>query len=430
MISRRRFLQSTTTTATVAAFSQLASADEGSSDCKPLPPAIARLQSLKDQAQPITAQERTVRREKARRLMREKGIDAIVLMPGTSLRYFTGIQWWESERALAMVLPAKGTPFFVCPAFEQGRTQEQLAKSGLASGADIRIWQEDEIPYQRVAQGLHDLGLSTSTIGMEETVRFVFSDAIAKVAPRAKIVSATPVTAGCRMIKSAHEIALVRLACRATMNVYEATFKSLQTGMTDSDIRNLVRSGYERVGFQGAVIVAIGENSGSPHGSTVPQVLRDGSIVLLDDGCDVEAYTSDITRTFVLGKPTDKMKTVFDVVHRAQSAALAAARPGVSCESVDAAARKVITDAGFGPGYKFFTHRVGHGMGMDIHEWPYLVRGNATRIEANMMFSDEPGIYIPGEFGIRLEDDMHITENGAELLTPQSPSLTDPFGTA
>jgi len=430
MFSRRRFLQSTTTSATVAAFSHLASAGEASSDCKPLPPAIAKLQSLKEQAQPITPQERSNRQEKSRQLMQENGIGAVVLMPGTSLRYFTGIAWWESERALAMVLPAKGTPFFVCPAFEQGRTHEQLAKSGLASGADIRVWQEDESPYQRIGQGLHDLGLSTGTIGMEETVRFVFSDGIAKAAPQAKIVSATPVTAGCRMIKSEHEIALVRLACKATISVYEAAFKSLQPGMTDSEIRNLVRSGYERVGFPGDVIVAIGENSGSPHGSTVPQAVREGSIILLDDGCDVEGYTSDITRTFVLGKPTEKMKTVFDIVHRAQSAALASARPGIPCENVDAAARKVITDAGFGPDYKYFTHRVGHGMGMEIHEWPYLVRGNTTRMQLNMMFSDEPGIYIPGEFGIRLEDDMHITENGAELLTTQSPSLTDPFGTA
>jgi Xaa-Pro dipeptidase len=430
MISRRRFLHSTAIASSATMLSGVASADEASSDCKPMLTAIAKLQSLKEQAQPITPQERSDRQEKARQLMQEKGIDAVVLMPGTSLRYFTGIAWWESERALAMVLPAKGAPFFVCPAFEQGRTQEQLAKSGLASGADIRIWQEDESPYQRIGQGLHDSGLSTATIGMEETVRFVFSDAIAKAAPQSKIVSATPVTAGCRMIKSAQEIALIRLACKATISVYGAAFKSLQPGMTDSDIRNLVRSGYDRVGFPGDVIVAIGENSGSPHGSTAPRVVREGSIILLDDGCDVEGYKSDITRTFVLGKPTEKMKTVFDIVHRAQSAALAGARPGVPCESVDAAARKVIVDAGFGPDYKYFTHRVGHGMGMDIHEWPYLVRGNATRMQANMMFSDEPGIYIPGEFGIRLEDDMHITENGAELLTTQSPSLTDPFGSS
>jgi Xaa-Pro dipeptidase len=307
---------------------------------------------------------------------------------------------------------------------------EQLANSPQATNADIRTWQEDESPYQKLAQGLRDLGIATGTLGIEETVRFVFSNAISQAAPQVRMVSATPVTAGCRMIKSAHEIALMRLACKATLNVYQAVFKSLHEGMTDSEIRRLVQSGYEKVGFEGEVDVSIAANSSSPHGSTEAQKVREGSIIMLDDGCRVEGYTSDITRTFVLGTPTDKMKKVFDIVHRAQSAALQAARPGVPCENVDAAARKVISDAGYGPDYKFFTHRVGHGMGMDGHEWPYLVRGNKTPLEPNMVFSDEPGIYIPGEFGIRLEDDMHITEDGAELFTPQSPSLTEPFGTA
>lgn len=429
MLSRRRFLSSSTAVAGIAGISNLARGDEGSRDCKPLPPALANLKSLKGEAKPITTQERIERQERARQLMRANTMDAILLAPGTSLRYLTGIQWWGGERLFAMVMPVKGKPFLVCPAFEQGRAEEQIANSPQA-GAEIMAWQEDESPYQKLAQGLIDLGIATGTIGIEESTHFVFTDEISHAVPRAKIVSATPVTAGCRRIKSAHEIALMRLACKATMSVYEGAFKSLQPGITDSDIRQLVHSGYERVGFEGDVIVAIGENSGSPHGSKVLQVVREGSIILLDDGCDVEGYASDITRTFVLGKPTDKMKRVFDFVHRAQSAALAVARPGVSCESVDAAARKVITDAGFGPDYKYFTHRVGHGMGMDVHEWPYLVRGNTTKLEPNMMFSDEPGIYLPGEFGIRLEDDMHIAENGAELLTPQSPSLTDPFGTA
>lgn len=220
----------------------------------------------------------------------------------------------------------------------------------------------------------------------------------------------------------------MRLACKVTLTVYEAVFKSLHEGMTDSEIRQLVQSAYEKVGFEGDVDVSIATSSTSPHGSTEAQKVREGSIIMLDDGCTADGYWSDITRTFVLGKPSDKMKTVFDIVHRAQSAALQAARPGVACENVDAAARKVITDAGYGPDYKYFTHRLGHGMGMDGHEWTYLVRGNKTPLESNMVFSDEPGIYIPGEFGIRLEDDMHITENGAELFTPQSPSLTEPFG--
>ena len=411
-----------------AASTMAVAGDAATSECEPLPPAIADLKSLKAEAKPITGEERAERQEKARQLMQANAIDAILLMSGTSLTYFTGIDWWPSERMLAAVLPAKGKPFLVCPAFERGRAEEQLLKSPQAGKADIRIWQEDESPYDRVAQGLRDLGLSTGTLGMEETVRFVFSDGIARAVPQAKIVSATPVTAGCRMIKSEHELALMRLACKATITVYEAVWKSLRQGMTKFDIGRLIREAYAKVGFVGDADVSIGANSSSPHGSTQERTVSEGSIILLDDGCSIEGYVSDITRTFVFGKPTDKMKTVFDVVHHAQGAALAVARPGASCESVDAAARKVITDAGFGPDYKYFTHRVGHGMGMDIHEWPYLVRGNTRKLEPGMVFSDEPGIYIPGEFGIRLEDDMHITENGAELLTTQSPSLTDPVG--
>jgi Xaa-Pro dipeptidase len=426
MISRRKFLQATATS--TAVLSHVSTAEENSTDCKPLPPAIAKLSSLKEQARPITAQERGDRQEKARQLMRANRIDAVLLMPGTALQYFAGIKWWASERTFAMVLPANGKPFFVCPAFEQARAKEQLANSPRARDADIRVWQEDESPYQKLAQGLRDLGMATGTLGIEETVRFVFSNAISQAAPQLRMVSATPVTAGCRMIKSPHEIALMRLACKATLSVYEAVFKSLHEGMTDSDIRRLVTLAYERVGFDGDVDVSIASNSSSPHGSTEAQIVREGTIIMLDDGCLVEGYQSDLTRTFVLGNPTDKMKKVFDIVHRAQSAALQVARPGVPCENVDAAARTIISDAGYGPDYKFFTHRVGHGMGMDGHEWPYLVRGNKTPLEPNMVFSDEPGIYIPGEFGIRLEDDMHITDNGAELFAPQSPSLTEPFG--
>ena len=426
MISRRHFLQATAVS--TAALSRISLAEEGANGCNPLPPAVANLSSLKGKAQAITAQERGERQEKARQLMRANDIDAVLLMSGTSLEYFAGVKWWPSERTFAMILAANGKPFFVCPVFEQARALEQLANSPQAKNADIRIWQEDESPYQKLAQGLHDLGIATGTLGIEETVRFVFSNAVSHAAPQVRIASATPVTAGCRSIKSSHEVALMRLACEATMSVYEAVFKSLREGMADSDIRGLVRAGYERVGFEGDVDVSIAVNSSSPHGSTEAQKVREGSIIMLDDGCLAEGYQSDITRTFVLGKPTQKMKDVFDIVHRAQSAALQAARPGVPCENVDAAARKIITESGYGPDYKFFTHRVGHGMGMDGHEWPYLVRGNKTLLGPNMVFSDEPGIYIPGEFGIRLEDDMHITENGAELFTPQSPSLTEPFG--
>jgi Xaa-Pro dipeptidase len=427
MVSRRRFLQAGTIAAatSMAAVAPPLSADEASS----LPPSIARLKSMKDQARPITSDERNARQEKARQLMQANQIDALLLMEGTSLEYFAGVQWWGGERLFALVLPAKGRALCICPAFEEGRAREQLAASAEGKNAEVRTWQEDGNPYQLLAHGLKDLGISTGALGLEERVRFVFSDGIAKAAPQMKIVSGTPVTAGCRMIKSDHELELMTLANEATLSAFQAAYRAVREGMTHSDLEKLIAAATERLGFPGEVDIDIGENSSFPHGSIVPQIIRDGTLVLIDGGGPVEGYQSDISRTFVFGKPSDKMKKVFDIVHRAQAAALKAARPGVECQAVDAAARKVITDAGYGPDYRFFTHRVGHGIGMDGHEWPYLVRGDTIPLARGMTFSDEPGIYVHGEFGVRLEDDMHITESGAELFTPQSPSLEDPFGT-
>jgi Xaa-Pro dipeptidase len=383
---------------------------------------------MKDQARAISTEERQARQEKARALMEANDLDAILLMEGTSLNYFTGIRWWGGERMFAMVLPAKGAAFYVCPAFEEGRAREQLAKAPEGSQPDVRVWQEDESPYQRVAQGLKDRELLTGRIGIEETVRFVFREGVEKAAPQAKLVSATPVTAGCRMIKSTAELELMRLASKVTLTAYEAVYRSLRDGMTQVEVAHLVGAAHDKLGFPGDALVEIGESAAFPHGSVQPQVIREGVPILVDGGCKVEGYQSDITRMLVISSAPEKVKKVFEIVHRAQSAALAAARPGVECGSVDAAARKVITDAGYGPDYKFFTHRLGHGIGMDGHEWPYLVRGNSTKLVPHMTFSDEPGIYIRGEFGVRLEDDMHVTENGAELFTPQSPSLEMPFG--
>jgi Xaa-Pro dipeptidase len=438
MISRRRFLELGGLATGVAAvphplMASGATADKKSCDSS-LPSSLARLKSRKSEATPITLEERRERQEHARKLMSENALDAIVLMEGTSLTYFTGIRWWGGERLFALVLPAKGAAFYVCPAFEEGRAREQLGSAPDGENPDVRIWQEDESPYQRVAQGLKERGVAGGKLGMEETIRFFFVDGIATAAPQATITTATPVTAGCRRIKSAHEIALMLLANQVTLAAYEAVYYALREGMTQHDVGDLIAAAYGQLGFPGEASVQVGEYSALPHGSRTPQVIREGSIVMIDDGCDVEGYQSDITRTFVLGKASaqlgDKMRKNFDIVHRAQATALAAAHPGAECGSVDAAARKVITDAGYGPNYKYFSHRLGHGIGMDGHEWPYLVRGNTTKLEPNMTFSDEPGIYIPGEFGIRLEDDMHITENGAELFTPQSPSLEDPFGKA
>lgn len=428
MISRRRFLEAGSIAAVGAASrAQLAAKAAECAEDK-LPPSIAALKSRKEEAKPITREERAQRWERARQFMTENALDAILLMEGTSLKYFTGIRWWGGERTFALVLPQKGSPFYVCPAFEEGRAREQISNAPEGTEPDVRIWNEDQSPYERIAQALRDRSIATGKIGIEETVRFVFADAITKAASQATITSATPVTAGCRMIKSPHEIALMRLAAQVTLAAYEAAYRALKDGMTQPQVEESVRNAHEQLGFTGGADVQVGEFSAFPHGSVIPQVVHEGTIVLMDGGCTVEGYASDITRTYVLGKASGKMKSVFDIVHRAQSAALAAARPGVECGSIDAAARKVVTDGGYGPDYKYFTHRLGHGMGMDGHEWPYLVRGNKTKLQPNMTTSDEPGIYIRGEFGIRLEDDMHITDRGAELFTPQSPSLEDPFG--
>jgi Xaa-Pro dipeptidase len=427
MVSRRRFLQ-VGGVAAIAALPLGASGEPETKGDATLAPALARLKSRKDEAKPITREERQQRQERARQLMTENELDAILLMEGTSLKYFTGIRWWGGERMFALALPAKGIPFYVCPAFEEGRAREQIANAPDSKDPDVRVWQEDENPYQLIAQGLKERSISSGKLGMEETVRFVFGDEIGKAAPQVSIVSATRVTARCRMIKSAHELALMQLANQVTLAAYEAVYRAIKDGMTQRQVEDLVAAAYGQLGFPGEASVEVGEHSAFPHGSATPQVVREGSIIMVDDGCTVEGYQSDITRTFVLGKASDKMRKVFDIVHRAQSAGLAAARPGVECGDVDAAARRVITDAGFGPDYKFFTHRLGHGIGMDGHEWPYLVRGNATTLQANMTLSDEPGIYVRGEFGVRLEDNMHNTENGAELFTAQSTSLEEPFG--
>ena len=427
MISRRRFLQASTVVAGVTSVSPLSSQEVRGQKGENLPPSIDSLKSRRNEARPVSIEERAQRQERARVLMREQHIDAILLAQGTSLVYFAGIQWWGGERLFAMVLPAKGDAFFVSPAFEEGRAREQISKGPNGANLDVRIWQEDENPYDRVAQGLKDRGLGSSKLGIEETVKFVFSQGIAAASPQAQIQAATPITAGCRMIKSEQEVERMRLASRVTLAAYEAAYRALKPGMTKPDAEHLIEQAHAKLGFEGGADVQVGEYSAFPHGSVTPQVIREGSVVLVDGGCTVEGYTSDITRTFVLGKASDKMKKVFDIVHKAQSAALAAAHPGVECGNIDAAARKVIVDAGFGPDYKYFTHRVGHGMGMDGHEWPYLVRGNQTKLAQHMTFSDEPGIYIRGEFGLRLEDDMHITAEGAELFTPQSPSVESPF---
>ncbi len=427
MISRRTFLWVSAAAGTFVKVPRADAQRRSGAPEVPLPSSIAALSSMRAQARPITSDERRGRIERARKLMADERSGALVLSGGTSLVYFAGMRWGGGERLFACIIPAKGEPLFVCPAFEEDRAREQIARGPFGGAADVRTWQEHESPYALVAQGLRDRGVAGGRIGIEETTKFVFSDGIAKAAPALEIVSGTPVTAGCRMIKDVHELELMQLANIATLKAYEAAYRAMQPGMTQNEVSSLISSAFSRLGFPGGASVQTAGNTANPHGSMAPQVIREGTIVMIDDGCAAEGYQSDVTRTFVLGKPTDKMWRVFDIVRKAQDAALAAAKPGVVCEAVDAAARKVIVDAGFGPDYKYFSHRVGHGIGMDGHEWPYLVRGNRLPLAPGMTFSDEPGIYIPGEFGIRVEDDMYITENGAKLFTPQSQSLEEPF---
>jgi Xaa-Pro dipeptidase len=424
MFNRRSFIQLGATAMAATA------APNVEAKTSKLPAPIEALKPMTAGVKPISKDERSARIEQAKRLLRENKMDALLMAGGTSLVYFSGIEWWLSERFFAMVLPVQGEPFYVSPAFEEDRAREQINNGPLdGKSADVRVWQEHEDPYERVLQGLKDRGIAGGTIGIEETMYFVYSDSMAKVAPALKLVSGTPVTAGCRMVKSAAELALMRHASKVTWTAYKAAYESLRPGMTKDDFAELVSTAHSRLGYEGGAGVQVGEFSALPHGSVQPQVIKEGTILLIDGGCKVEGYVSDISRTFVLGKATERMKNVFAIERRAQDAALAAAKPGVPCEAVDAAARKVIEEGGFGPGYKHFTHRVGHGMGMDVHEWPYLVKGNKLPLAPGMTFSDEPGIYIRGEFGVRLEDDMVITQNGAELMTPQSPSLEEPFRT-
>ena len=371
----------------------------------------------------ITPAERQGRIEKARRLMAQNGIDALLLEGGSSMFYFTGVRWGTSERPFVVVLPARGDLAWVTPAFEEQRARELIKGT-----PDVRVWQEDENPYRVIAGIMRDRGVSR-TIGIEERLRFFVYDGVRKEVPRARFVSATPVTAGCRMIKSPAEIALLQRANDITLKAIGSTLAGLKEGMTNQDVSAAVASATKALGgnAEGALVI-FGKYTAFPHGSVQPQKLKEGDVVLVDAGCTVEGYTSDVSRTTVFGTPTQRQRDVWELEKRAQSAALAAAQPGATCESVDAAARTVIADAGYGPNYEVpgLPHRTGHGIGLDGHEWTNFVRGNKARIEPGMCFSDEPTITNYREFGVRLEDCLYITERGPKLFTPQSPSIEHP----
>jgi len=379
------------------------------------------IKTMRERIRPIGAGEFEARREQARRYMKENAIDAIFVEGGTALKYYTGLSWWLSERLFAMVLPQRGEPFFVSPKFEEGRSREKLG--------DVKIytWEEHEKPIERIRQGMQDHGLLGATLGLEETTRYYAIEQLQQRLPTLTLRSAKPVTAGCRSVKSAHEIELMQVANDITAQVYRQAQKQLREGMSEKELGAIISGLYGEFGVSGDALVLFGEASAYPHGLTREVLLKAGDNVLIDGGCQVEGYGSDITRTMAFGEPSAKMKSVWEIVRGAQDAALKTAKPGVPAEKVDAAARAYIADHGYGPGYKYFTHRLGHGIGMDGHEWYYLVGGNTRPLAPGNMFSNEPGIYIVGEFGIRTEDEMLITDDGARLLLPQAKSLQEIF---
>ncbi len=382
----------------------------------------ATIKALRDRIRPIGADEYKARQENARRLMKEHGLDAVFVEGGTTLSYFTGLHWWLSERLFAMVLPQKGEPFFIAPKFEEGRAREKL-------GNEVKFytWEEHEKPIEKIRQGLQDRGLLNAKLGIEETTRYYAVEQLQQRLSTLTLSSGTPVTAGCRSVKSAHEVELMQVANDITAQVYRQLQRELREGMRETELAALLSARFAEFGVEGDALVLFGEASAYPHGLTRDVQLKDGDVVLIDGGCKVEGYGSDITRTMAFGKPSDKMQRVFEIVRGAQDAGLKAARPGVPAEKIDAAARAYIADHGYGPGYKYFTHRLGHGIGMDGHEWFYLVGGNTRPLMAGNMFSNEPGIYIVGEFGIRTEDEMLITDQGARLLLPPAKSLQEIF---
>jgi Xaa-Pro dipeptidase len=391
-----------------------------------VPGAIRRLKPMTGGVPPVAEQEYSARIERARRLMAEKKMAAVFLEAGSSLFYFTGVRWGRSERLFACLLPARGEPVYVVPAFEESRAREVVR-----AGSEIRVWQEDENPTERVAQAVRDRRISGGRLGIEESVRFFVLDNLRGSVPAMEYVSADPVTAACRIVKSAAELNIMTRANQAALQAVRAAASILRPGMSHLELKAWCEQAMRNLGCTGAdATVTFGRQTAIPHGSVVPQTLREGDLVLIDAVCTLHGYTADITRTLVFGKPNDRQRRFWDLERKAQDAALAAVRPGRTCESVDDAARTVITAAGLGPDYSLpgLPHRTGHGIGIDVHEWPYLVRGNKLRLQPGMCFSDEPMIIIPGEFGIRLEDCFHVTADGARTFTPQSPSIDQPFG--
>lgn len=386
----------------------------------------ASLRNITGDAVPISVEERLARVAKAQALMVEHDIGGIVVEPGSAMLYFSGIRWRRSERLTALVIPREGEMAVVTPYFEEPSVRESMT-----FGDDVRSWHEHESPFDLVADVLRDRGVAGIRVGIEETVRFFVIEGMRQAAPHTELVSALPVTLGCRMYKSGSEIALMRKASEVTLRAYEHVYRSLEAGMTPDDVNALMYSAQAALGGSSIWNMALfGPASAYPHGTDQPQRIEEGQIVLMDCGCSVQGYQSDISRTFVYGEPSARQREVWDTVRKGQQIAFEAAQPGTPAGQVDDAVRAYYESLGYGPGYATpgLSHRTGHGIGMDGHERVNFVHGETTPLAAGMCFSDEPGIYIFGEFGVRLEDCLYMTEDGPSWFTVPPDSLDDPVG--
>ncbi len=425
-MKRRTFVNVSATAigaGTIAGLSSCTPSNENSNDQS----VLANLESMTQDISPIGVNERKERIAKAQRLLNQENIQALILDAGTSMKYFTGISWGTSERPMVAIIPANGEVSYVCPGFEESRLKELIKL-----GKEVFVWEEDESPYKQIVNALEDSNVTSGKIGIEEQLRFFILNGIKKEAPHFDFVSGDPVTIPCRLFKSDSELALMRKANDITRKAMSIGIESLREGMTPGGFSKVVAEAHNQLGAQHTFAgVNFGEASAFPHGSSKPQYLKKGDIVLMDCGCRVDGYCSDISRTIVFGaSPTKRQQEIWDLEKKAQMAGFAAIKIGATCGSVDDAARKVLTDAGLGPDYKLpgLPHRTGHGIGMDVHEWGNIVRGNQRKLEAGMCFSVEPNISIVGEFGIRHEDCVYMTESGPEWFSEPCQSIDKPFG--
>ena len=390
--------------------------------------ALATLTDMTKDTRPVDKAEYTSRIDKAQRYMREHQIAAIYLNAGTNLSYFTGMDWYASERLVGAILPASGEVVYIAPLFEIDSLSERQVIAG-----DIVGWQEHESPYALVAEVLKQAGLSGGDIlGVDEATAFFIVDGFNKAMPDIEIINASGVTAHCRMHKSASELALIQRAMDMTLAVHQATASILHEGITTTEVEQFIHEAHKKVGASGSYfcIVLFGKATSFPHGVKDPQILKPGDLVLIDTGCKLHGYLSDITRTYSFGGASEKQARLWQAEKDAQLAAFAAAANGSPCGDVDAAARVSLESAGLGPDYDLpgLPHRTGHGIGMDIHEWPYLVKDNPQPLAPGMCFSNEPMIVVPGEFGIRLEDHFYMAEDGPRWFTQPAHSINNPFG--